>query len=211
MRNGLRKISYFTILAMGLLAMMNVESPENVAQGQWRRTDIRQRNSFTRMYQAAVSATGLSKSSMAKKLKEVMNSDELGVGNPYENLSSDDSLKNILQSKVTAFERKTMRSPAYHDESGYDMVHYEILHDSGEISTILAYVEADTNESSEGQPELHEENVVLVVLTSQGEKNQYALYRNGTLEEVREIMPEEGQSMIAQRMATGIPFLSVSR
>jgi hypothetical protein len=199
-------------MAAGMLAMLQMESPEVAGKENWRRPDFRQRNSFAKMYRAAAVATGLrSPPSMSEKLREVMAGDELADANPFGNLSSDDTLNEILNSKITAFERKTLRSPSYQDEAGYDLVHYEILHADGRISSVLAFVDAENTIAGDGAPELQEESVVLMVLTPKDDKNQYAVYRNNTLEEVSLIVPEEGAALLAQRLESGIPFLSVSR
>lgn len=210
-KQGIRALLFFVILAAGTLALFHTEAPNEPSAMAFKKIEIRQSNTWSRMYRAAAVATGLRKPTMTDQLRDVMSGDELAEVNPFHNLSADDSFKEIFKMKVTAFERRTLRSPSYHDEAGYDLVHYEILHEDSQISSVLAYVETENNQAGNGVPELKRDVVVLLVITPKGEKNQYAVYRDGKLEEVRLILPEEGAALLAQHLDAGIPFLSVSR
>ena len=215
-RNAVRGMLVSVVLAAGLLALVQIEPPTEDLPITWRKPGITQHNTWRRMYEATVGVVKKAKPLvLTDQLRQLMSEDELGLGNPFANLSSEDALNAIFKSEIKAFERQTLRSPTYRDESGYDLVHYEILHANGTMSNVLAYIDPhekfQANANASGVPQVREDVVVVMILTPKQDKNEYAVYRGGALEEVRLLIPEEGEAMLAQRLEAGIPFLSVSR
>jgi hypothetical protein len=190
------------VLAAGLLALIQVESPIEVVRGTQNTTRFVQHNTWRQLYRSTVNKVGgggvTPSLPPSSKLRQIMEDDELAGQNPFEGLKSDGGFQHLFDKEISAFERQTLRSPSYREEAGYDLVHYEILYADGTMARLLAYV-AETNEP------------IVMVLTPNNEHNEYSLYRNGSLEEMTLVMPEEGDSLLAQRLESGIPFLSVSR
>jgi len=209
-RQTLRGILMSVVLAAGLLALMQVEQPYDEQEAAWRKP-VTQRNTWRKLYDAAAVVAGAKPSAdrAALDLRELMDGDELAGINPFENLNSEDTLNRVFSRGIQAFERQTLRSPSYREESGYDLVHYEILHKDGSMSSILAFLEQP--EDSASAFDVRTETAMVMVLTPKDGQQEYALYRDGALEELNMLMREEGSALFAQRLEAGIPFLSVSR
>ncbi|MGE4133824.1 MAG: hypothetical protein AB7F86_19455 [Bdellovibrionales bacterium] len=146
------------------------------------------------------------------RLRQMMAADELGEDNPFAALSNRDTLDSVLARPILKFERQTLRSSSFRDESGYDMVYYSISHTDGTSSAILAYLDQPERLSGEPGPKVKLE--VPTVLVTAGRSNgqvEYALLRAGHLVDVYYITDGEAQGVIAERLASSVPFLSVSR
>ncbi len=61
----------------------------------------------------------------------------------FEHLSTTEPLKSILKKGIVSFERKTLRTPDYRAEEGYDLLIYEIRHPLSGVSRVMAYFEKD--------------------------------------------------------------------
>lgn len=148
---------------------------------------------------------------LQSELSQALEDDEIKEENPYAGLASLDALHQIMKAGVTKFRRETYRSPGYQDESGYDMVHYEIEHPDGRTSVILAFVDRtevigphDIGTPDRGVP-------IVIFMTSKGDAMAYSMFQSGKLIEQSELPTAKAQQLIANRLAEGVPFLSVSR
>lgn len=207
-RQTLRGIAMSIVLAAGLIALMQAESDPQ-PESAWRKIKQPKQHAWRKIFKPGP----LSRSEkVAGDLKNAMSADELAGLNPYETLSSEDALRRLLERPILTFERKTLRSPSYRDEAGYDVVHYDIQHTDGSQSSILAFVDHTGELVTTDNVEIRGEETVIMVLTPKdGGEQEYALYRNGALEELTTVPPEESASLVAQRLDAAIPFLSVSR
>lgn len=148
------------------------------------------------------------------QLKAQLATDDLGDQNPFTNLSSEEPLARIFAGGVERFERKALRSGSYRDESGYDILHYELEQAGGRKAHLLAYLEQSIRdlESPDGEPRLQTDTLVLIVLRpGAGEGLEMSVYRDGALIETSEISTAAAETLMAQRLSNGIPFLSVAR
>lgn len=189
----LRRVLVSLVMFAGLLAIANMESPiheedvsiESARKSPWLNN------------RASGQAIGSLEGKGAESLRRALAQDEIYSQNPFETLTTADTLQKILDRGVVHFERETMRSNDYQDEHGYDLVHYQIEHPDSGLSHILAF----------GQPN----QLSVLLLTPAGEKVEYALFEDGTLNELFLIPNEEGDAKLAQRLSTSIPFLSVTQ
>ncbi len=136
------------------------------------------------------------------ELAHSLEGDELHEENPFARLSSLDPLEQIMQKGILHFHRETYRSPDYHEESGYDIVSYNIEQNDGSKSTILAYLER-------GVGDVRIPFVVIMLSSEKG--SSYSFFRSGDLVEQSDLTAAESQALISRRLTGGIPFLSVSR
>jgi len=207
----LRSVLLFLITSAAMLAMTNVDlswypvamtvtsQPSGTSKSFWKRiTEPKSTSEDT---------------SAAAQLKALLSQDDLADQNPFANLSSEDPLNNIYRAGVVRFERQTMRSRSYRDESGYDLVHYTIDQAGGHKSHILVYLERtlESLEHPDGEPSMQKEIPVIIVTMNNGDESEYSVFRDGALIETSSIPTTQADNLLAQRLANGIPFLSVSR
>jgi hypothetical protein len=144
--------------------------------------------------------------------QESLSQDELKEENPFDTLSSSDPLNKILDKGVLSFRREAFRSPHYQEESGYDLLSYEITHPDKSISTIVAYLE---NPGGPGQVraigEPDERAPFVMFMVSEGLHATQYFFRKGTLIEHSDLKPSEARAIVSRRLNTGVPFISVSR
>jgi hypothetical protein len=144
-------------------------------------------------------------------LSRSLEQDELLERNPYASLSNLDSLQTVLKMGVTKFHREAFRSSAFQEDSGYDIVSYEIEHPDGGRSQILAYLDkADPSDIRDvGSADVRVPFVVFMV--ARGETRNYSFYRSGVLMDQREMSVQDADDYVAGRIRNSIPFLSVAR
>lgn len=149
--------------------------------------------------------------SQSSNLRDSLAQDELGEVNPFAALSSLDPLTQIMERKIKSFQRQALRSPDHQEESGYDLVHYEIQLTDGGRASILAYLERAslTSERGVGAPE--DRVPFVIMLNETGESTAYAYYRGGDLVESTVLASPEARALLTQRLSAGVPFLSVAR
>lgn len=144
-------------------------------------------------------------------LSRSLEQDELMDENPFAHLSSSDPLQQIMTKGVTKFHREVYRSPDYQGESGYDLVSYEIEHTDQSKSTVLAYLER-ANENTWHNVGAPDERIPFIIfMVSSGEGVTYSFFRAGHLTEQSTLTSAQASDIVAQRLSSGIPFLSVSR
>lgn len=144
------------------------------------------------------------------QLKAQFASDDLADQNPFSNLSSEVPLEALYSAGVQGFERQSLRSGSYRDESGYDLLHYEISLRGGGKAYVLAYVDEGLEELVD-DPSPAQNTVVLQIFRPSGEGMELALYRDGALLETSTLSTAKAESLMAQRLNNGVPFLSVAR
>lgn len=137
--------------------------------------------------------------------------DEIGDTNPFLALSTLDPITSILERGIRSFSREVFRSPDYHAETGYDLVHYEIQLNDGTRADLMAYLERSSLVAQKAVGTPDERTPFVVVLSRSGESVNYSYYRAGDLIENTQIPALEADSLLTQRLSQGIPFLSVAR
>ena len=213
MRHGLdrlRKVVGSVVISAGILAIANVETIwQEYHHDQLQETQVVRHNKHTKHLAPAVTATALRP--LQSELSRSLEQDELKDDNPFTQLSTMAPLQEIMQRGVAKFQRETLRSPEYHDEGGYDILTYEVEHQDGTKSSILAYLEHadDSSGHKVGGPD---ERVPFVVfLLSNGATSRYFFFRSGQLLTQSELTPSEAQALLTNRLSQGVPFFSVSR
>lgn len=159
----------------------------------------------------ALQSTSENYKPLQSALSQSLEQDEIKDENPFAHLSSMDPLRLVMKKGVAKFHRETFRSPGYQEESGYDLLSYEIEHTDGSQSTILAYLEKSESSlwRNVGAPDLRTVHVVFYI--GGVGKSLYSFYKSGDLVEQAELTNAEAQTQVAQRLSQGVPFLSVSR
>ncbi len=156
----------------------------------------------------------VAKKPLQSALSRSLEHDELQEQNPFANLSSQDPLQAILRKGVSHLHRVTFRSPTYKEESGYDMISYEIEHPDRSRSSILAYLDKYSelsSEDTEASEDAVERLPFVAFMVSSGEVTEFSFYRGGNLVEQSDLTHAEAQAFVAQRLRDGIPFLNVAR
>lgn len=138
-----------------------------------------------------------------ERLRGHLAQDEIGTRNPFADLSTIEPLTLVLAKGVKGFGRQAYRSPQYKEETGYDLVSYEIQHADQTVSRVLAYLETPL-EGGEPVP-------VVLVMRAGGEGARQSLYRSGQLIEETDVTLLQAQNRVHQRLNAGIPFMSVAR
>lgn len=203
LRQAAKKVAISFSLSAAVLSIANVDT---IWEERAHRQDYEVVRQVTRqkLHAHFKQASGEAKpESRLEQLRFVLAQDELGLRNPYAELSSLAPLTELLKKGVRDFTRQAFRSPQYKEEVGYDLVAYEIEHDDGARSRVLAYLEAPL-----GGGDLVP---VVVVMRASGEGARQALYRAGKLVEESDVTLLQAQNLVHQRLSAGIPFMSVSR
>jgi hypothetical protein len=211
-----RRFAGSLCLSFAILAIANVETIWN----EYRHTDpqdagllmksVSGKKAAVKMALAPASRPGTFKP-LQSELSQSLEQDEFIDGNPFAHLATLDPLHQIMSRGVSRFHRETYRSPDYHDESGYDMVHYEIEHPDGRNSVVLAYLDRgiagvhEIGAPDQGVP------VVIFLVAMDGEEVSYAVFRASQAVEQTKLPTAKAQELVAQRLSEGVPFLSVSR
>jgi len=147
---------------------------------------------------------------LQSEISQSFEQDELQDRNPFAHLSSTEPLQNLLRKGVVKFKRETYRSPVYREESGYDIISYEVEHPDHSKSSILAYLEKAEGEDT-GKAGADGRLPFVVFMVSKGNSTDFSFYRGGSLIEQSELTREEAQAFVSHRLRDGIPFLSVAR
>ncbi len=205
---GSRRLVMSLALSAAILSIANVDSLWRESQHSEDLAQARKEKSRAILAQRLNDSTQNKKSQksvnlIAQELRQSLMQDEIADLNPFSSLESVDSLASILNSDIKNFDRQTYRSSKYQGEAGYDVVHYDLLHGNGDHSSVISYVEQDLVDGT-----LH---VIVALLRTEGGRSHYSLFRSGRQIEAREISIEDSQSLVAQRLNSAIPFLSVSR
>jgi hypothetical protein len=207
-----RRVAGSLTLSAGILAIANVETiwqEYHHSDYQETRTVLKNQRKVSHLTLSA--ATTADFKPLQSNLSRSLEQDELKDENPFTHLSTLDPLQQIMFRGVAHFKRETFRSPDYQEESGYDLVAYEIEHTDGSKSSILAYLEKldSTEARGVGMPDERVPFVVFVV--ANGESVSSSIFRGGALINQTDISPGEAEAMISHRLSLGVPFLSVSR
>lgn len=210
-KNIIRSILLFLVTSAGMLAMTNVDlSWYPVAMTVTNKPTVTSKSLWRQITEPK---TTVEDTSTEAQLKALLAQDDLADQNPFANLSSEEPLNAIFKAGVSRFERQTMRSRSYRDESGYDLVHYNIELSDGRTSHVLVYLERtlEALENPDGEPSIQKEIPVIIVMMSSPEESEYSVFRDGALIETSQIPSTQAENLLAQRLANTIPFLSVSR
>jgi hypothetical protein len=148
---------------------------------------------------------------LQSELSRSFEDDEILDANPFAHLSTLEPLQKIMQKGVAHFQRETLRSSDYQEESGYDILSYEIEHSDGTKSEVMAYLEKkDPNEVRNiGAPDTR--TVFVVVMVANGPTSDISFFRGGELIQQSALSTSEAQALVSNRLSEGVPFLSVSR
>lgn len=77
-----------------------------------------------------------------------MKTDAFGDTLIFSQLSTFEPVMNIVKKGIVSFDRKTLRTPNYRDEQGYDLLVYEIHHPLSLESKVMAYHEKKADGST---------------------------------------------------------------
>lgn len=196
-------------LAAGVLAIANFES----IWQEYHSKELQEHNRFVAAGKEkpkhvkldVTSATKTNYKPLQSALSQSLEDDELQDSNPFAHLSTLEPLQKIMLKGVAHFHRETFRSPEYNEESGYDMLSYDVEHTDGTKSGILAYIEKVEGSTAGAR------NVFVTFMVADGSKSNLFFFRSGELIEQSQLSSQEVQTMVAHRLSQGIPFLSVSR
>lgn len=127
-------------------------------------------------------------------------SDEIFETRPFEGLATYEPLAQILKKGIVSYDRRTLRSPNYHAEQGYDVVVYDIHHPLSGVSRVMAY--------SDGE----EKRVKMVILTGRpGDAvGDLVLFEGQSLNSQRQIGWSEAQNLFDQELANASTLMSAS-
>jgi hypothetical protein len=211
-------LSYFC-LSMGVLAIANLETLwHNQSQMDLPENEVINSNMKARDKARIRPKVKLEWASnnphfkpLQSSLSQSLEQDELKDQNPFAHLSTMEPLHQIMLKGVTKFKREVYRSPQYQDESGYDMLAYDIEHNDKSRSSLLAYLEKPDESAWRNVGAPDQRLIFVVFMVSNGERTTYSFFRGGDLIEQSDLTMAEAQTLIAHRLSTGVPFLSVSR
>lgn len=148
---------------------------------------------------------------LTNMLRDSLAQDEFGDNLPFASLSTLDPLTRMMGKGVKHFERTVYRSPDYQGENGYDVVHYDIEHADGKHSSVLAYLDRPSLTVSRNVGTPDPRVPIVMILEARNEEAAYSLYRMGDLVEQSKVPSADISSLVAERIALSVPFLSVSR
>ena len=136
--------------------------------------------------------------SIAARLLESVQSDEILERSPFDGLSTYEPFNSIFKKIVVSYDRRTLRSPKYRAEQGYDVVVYDIHHPLSGISRLMAYAEGDI--------------VKVVMLTGRPGEDLFDLviFEGQTLNSQRQISWSEAQALFDQDLANASTLMSAS-
>lgn len=197
---SVRTLFVTLIMGIAMVAVVQFDNPVETVIPLKRKAQVKP--DWRRMYPSDGIVDGKSNNHVEKELKARMADDDLLGKNPFSHLSVPEALEKAI-AHATAFERQTLRSRSYRDEAGYDLLHYEVLRRDGSLAQILAYV----SEAAPGDPE----KVIVMILSPSKDMSEYSLFQDGTLSELKNVASETGVGLFTDRLASGVPFLSVSR
>jgi hypothetical protein len=134
-----------------------------------------------------------------------LNSDEFQNRLVFDYLSSYEPLAHILKKGVLSYERKTLRTPGYNNEEGYDLISYEIKHPLGGLSRIVAYLSKPANDGGERQKRI-------VILSGQsGEINAELIqFEAESLTQQNQISWAKGHAMLDSELAEASTLMRAS-
>lgn len=201
-----RRITLSVVLSAGVLSIANVDSiwqEQNHADDLADARKIKSQQIFRERLKLAQNPKREAAGSPASEFRASLTSDELGEINPFAALATVEPLGRMIGLGIVNFERETYRSPKYKEETGYDVVHYDIEHRDGAHSSVLAYLEQDFLNG--------EKRAVVVFLKATAAGHHYSLYKGGVLVDQSMLPADRAQEMVAQRLSSAIPFMSVAR
>ena len=139
---------------------------------------------------------------VAEQWVAAIQSDVFGDTSIFSELASQEAFTNILKKGIVSFERKTLRSPNYKDEDGYDLVVYEVQHPLSQVSRVLAYEEGDED---------HRSIEVLVLSGQPGESTAELVQFDGkTVASQRQVTWMEAQKLFDQELSQASTLMSAS-
>lgn len=206
----MHKILISCFVSAGVLSIANVDTMISEQEHAHEFTRERVRLVKERLREKLIAQAPV-KIGKGTELRESFTEDEFGEINPFAGLSTLDSLTSLFARGVSGYDRNTYRSPDYHGESGYDLVHYQVKHPDGGVSSVLAFLDRPelTTSLNVGSSEVRVP--VVMVMVQKGERTEYTLYKGGNLIEQSQIPSSDIEGIVAQRVNASVPFLSVSR
>lgn len=115
-------------------------------------------------------------------LTERLLQDEFGDTSPFQEVTASDSIKSVLDRGVKKFDRQAYRSSQFVWSEGYDVVRYDIYHDDGTKSFVLAYRDPSSNEAPKVGAERDLRDIrILVYEQEDAEKMSVTRFTNGQM------------------------------
>lgn len=120
--------------------------------------------------------------SQKSTLTERLLQDEFGDLAPFQDVAHSESLKEVLDKGVKRFDRQAYRSSQFVWSEGYDVVRYEIDHEDGTKSYVLAYRDSGSHEAPKVGTDKDLRDIrVLVYATENAEKMSLTRFTNGQM------------------------------
>ncbi|MBX3022259.1 MAG: hypothetical protein KF799_11355 [Bdellovibrionales bacterium] len=200
-----KRISVSIFLSAAVLSIASVESLWHDRNAPDLLREETQKNLRVALDAATEKATVATDPTQAERLRFTFTQDEFGNVSPFGQLNTIAPLTQMMNKGVVGFNRQAYRSPQYKEEVGYDLLQYEIEHKDGSKSYVLAYLERPL----EGNPD----ELVPVVIVMQGHQGaaKQSLFRSGQLVEQGDLSLAQVQSLMTQKLNSGVPFFSVAR
>lgn len=130
----------------------------------------------------ALSDSSTSQESPKSILTERLLQDEFGDMSPFQEITSSETIKGILDKGVKRFDRQAYRSSQFVWGEGYDVVRYEIYHDDETKSFVLAYRDSSSRQAPKVGMEKDLRDIrVLVYETEDADKMSVTRFTNGQL------------------------------
>lgn len=113
-------------------------------------------------------------------LNERLLQDEFGDTSPFQEIANTETIKELLDKGVKRFDRQAYRSSQFVWGEGYDVVRYEIYHDNGTKSFVLAYRDSGSREAPKVGSEKDLRDIRILIYESEADdKMSVTRFTNG--------------------------------
>jgi len=115
-------------------------------------------------------------------LTERLLQDEFGDASPFQDVTSSESIKGILEKGIKRFDRQAYRSSQFVWSEGYDVVRYDIYHEDGTKSFVLAYRDPSSHVAPKVGAEKDLRDIRVLIYEQEGtEKMSVTRFTNGQM------------------------------
>jgi hypothetical protein len=132
-----------------------------------------------------------------------MRTDAFGDRAIFGTLSTFEPVMNIMKKGIVSFDRKTLRTPQYREEQGYDLLVYQIHHPLSMESKIMAYIERRAGE-------LPIFRIVFLTGRPGVTNGELVQFENGALVSHREVAWADAQTLFDHQLSDASTLMSAS-
>lgn len=132
-----------------------------------------------------------------------MKTDAFGDHPIFDRLSTFEPVMNIMKKGIVSYDRKTLRTPNYKEEQGYDLLVYSIHHPLSMESKVMAYIER-----REG--ELPVFRIVFLTGRPGVSNGELVQFENGNLMAHREVAWADAQTIFDRQLVDASTLMSAS-